>query len=308
MSRKKKSKKAAVVKQNPKKRNHEVTRGYLKRWANSENQLWVFDIPRQKIEPHPVKAEFAIHDYLYVPEIGGQRIDDAENWFAGAEDELVKFIDRLNSKTYTKPIKAKSLYLTLLGFIGLSLRSAYDLQRIDGHLQSNLTLENELNADISMEVARHRFRVENMIAIIDREARRFCQASVTLMFGTTNSLLVCDRPGADLAFLEGGMHFIPAGPNEYVVMDLQRPPPAMTYGVTFAQAGTDESFSKSINEHTISRARRWIIAKSKEELEAVANELTLEKVGQRSASDKITFIQLSEEQRKRGWRLKDPKT
>ncbi len=146
-----------------------------------------------------------------------------------------------------------------------------------------------------------------MIALIDKEVKRFCLANVTIVFGTTNGLLVCDRPGADQAVMEGiNMHFIPVGPHDYVCMDLSRPPPAITSGTTFAPAGPDQGFVKTINDHTISRARRWVVAKSKKELEAIASELTPDKVEKRILSDKTGFIALSEEERKRGWKLKDP--
>jgi len=290
----------------PKKKNHEVTKGYLKRWVNQVNQLWVFDIETQKIESRSLEAKFAIQDYLYVPEISGQRVDATEEWFAGAENELVRFINRVDTKDYTTPIKGNHLYLTILGLIGLSLRSAYDLQSIDAQLLADPTLQEKLGVDVSTETARHRFIVENMIAVINRAVERFCQANVTIVFGTKTSILTCDRPGADQTFMDGGMHFIPLGPHDYVFMDLSRPPPAITSGVMFAPSGPNEEIIRTINNQIISRARRWIVAKSKEELEAIALEITPEKIKKRILSDKKEFVGLSEEERRWGWKLKDP--
>ena len=292
--------------QAPKKKNHEVTKGYLKRWESESGQLWMFDIEKQITEVRSLEAKFAIRNYLYVPEISGKRDDATENWFSGAENELVNFIDRLNTKNYTLPIKGDHLYLTILGLIGLSLRSAYDLQSIEKLLIDEPDLGEKLGIDISTESARHRFVVENMIAQIDSLTKKFCGATITVVFNTNRKLLVCDRPGADLGFISGGMHFIPVGPNDYVFMDLNGLLPAMAFGASFAPSGTSEDIVTTINNHTISRARRWVVAQSREELDAISSELTLEKVEMRKLSDKKTFIPLSEEERRKGWRLKDP--
>lgn len=292
--------------QRAKRKNHDVTRGFLKRWVNSENQLWIFDIASQKIESRSLDATFAIHDYLYVPEINGKRNDSAENWFSGAESELVKFISRLDNKSYTTPIKGESACLTILGLIGLSLRSAYDLKNIESHLIADSSLKEKIGVDVTSPQDLHRFIVENMVNSIDLEAKKFFAASAAVFFETKERLLVCDRPGADRAFIDNGIHFIPVGPNEFFQMQLGSTFPVMIHGFGFKKAEHgEEKMVKKINDHTISRARNWVVASSKEELEIAAKELKLEKVEQRKLKDKIDFVPLSEEERKAGLRIKE---
>jgi hypothetical protein len=290
-----------------KKKNHEVTKALLKRWRSTEDKLWVLDIESQKIEPRSLEATFAIDHYLYVPKIGDKRDDATEEWFSGAENELAAFLQRLETKDYTKPIEQKKIFLTLLALVGLSHRSRYELERVVSELESNQSLRTQLGTDLSTPELRHRFSVENMIYTIDQQVRRFCQGSVTITFGTKRKLLICDRPGAEMGFVQGGVNFVPLGANEYVYMDASDAGLVLTRGAVFRQSdhGTEQIID-SINEQTIKRARKWMVAQSREELEKIATELTKEKVAARESKDRLSFTPLTEEQRQNAWRLKNP--
>lgn len=289
-----------------KRKNHEVTKSLLKRWESTENKLWVLDIENQTIEPRSLNATFAIENYLYVPDMGANRNDATEEWFAGAENELMAFLQRLESKDYIKPIIQEKLFKTLLALIGLSLRSSYEINKIIEALESDEELRNQLGADLTTHEQRHLFAVENMINSITQQVEKFCSSSVHIVFGTNKKLLVCDRPGADMAFLEDGTYFAPVGTNEYVYMDLQSQGMALTKGVVFKQSSGDDNLIDMINEHTISRARSWIVAHTKQELEEVAGQLAKSRVLEREAKDKLSYKPLTEAEQKQGWRLRKP--
>jgi hypothetical protein len=76
----------------PFKNNHEVPRSLLKRWISEPDpwpRVWVFDIEKQKLyrsgDTGKRPFSFAIIPDLYVPEVEGTRLAQAEGWFARAE-------------------------------------------------------------------------------------------------------------------------------------------------------------------------------------------------------------------------------
>lgn len=289
----------------PKKKNHEVTKGLLKRWRNREEKLWVFDIKTQKIEARSLDATFAIEDYLYVPSIEGQLTDVTEEWFSGAENELAILLQRISNKDFEKPMDSKKLFLILLALMGLSYRSSYELNKIITAIESDKVLSEKPGIDLSTPEQRKQFAIENMINIITQRTELFCKGSVTIIFGTKTKLLICDRPGADEGFVKGGMFFLPLGPNEYVFMDATTQGAALIRGAVFMPSN-NEQLVHSINQQTISRARKWVVAQTREELEAIASQLTIESVARREAKDSLEFRALTEAQRNKAWSLKKP--
>ena len=79
-----------------KRKTHEVAKSYLKRWKSNNNKIWYFDIKKQKINESSLQAKFAIKDYLYVPLVNNLRDDSTEEWFANAENELARFISKID--------------------------------------------------------------------------------------------------------------------------------------------------------------------------------------------------------------------
>lgn len=288
-----------------KKKNHEVTKGLLKRWRNREEKLWAFDIRSQEIEARSLDATFAIEDYLYVPSMDGQPTDATEEWFSGAENELAILLQRISAMNYEKPMDSKKLFLILLALMGLSYRSSYEINKIMAAIESDKSLSEKLGIDLSTPEQRKQFAIENMINIITQRTELFCKGSVTIIVETKTKLLICDRPGADEGFVKNGMFFLPLGPNEYVFMDATTQGAALIRGAVFIQSNC-EQLVHSINQQTISRARKWIVAQTREELEAIVSQLTIESVAGREANDSPEFRALTEAERNQAWRLKNP--
>lgn len=283
-----------------KRKNHEVGRSFLGAWKNANKKLWVFDIKKQNIEERSADAGFAIQDFLYVPHVGDERDDSTEEWFSDAENYLALLLQRLDRKDFMKPIDQMELFKVLMGLIGLSYRSSYELKKVIKTLEENSEIQAQIGDMYADEKGRHIFAVENMINQITNRAKLYSFGSLSVICGIKGkSFLVCDRPGMDL----GDLNFIPVTPWAYAAMEVlgkNKNPP----GLNFMESGSDIAIVDSINSFTISRARNWIVAHTKEELEKIRDQLTPDKVKEREDKDSFTYHPLSDTERASGWSLK----
>lgn len=288
-----------------KRKNHEVGRSFLGAWKNTNKKLWVFDIKRQALEERSADAGFAIQDFLYVPHIGDERDDSTEEWFSDAENYLALLLQRIERKDFSRPISQLELFKVLMGLVGLSHRSSYDLHKVMKILNENSEIQQRLGQNYANEKDRHIFAVENMINQITNQAKVFSLGSLSIIYGIKGkNFLICDRPGMDLTSSGMGVNFIPVGPWAYAAMEAlgeNKNPP----GLNFLESGPEVSIVDSINAFTIDRARSWIVAHTKEELEQIRNQITLEKVKERKEKDSFTYQPLTEEERAAGWSLKN---
>lgn len=288
-----------------KRKNHEVGRSFLGAWKNTNKKLWVFDIKRQALEERSADAGFAIQDFLYVPHVGDERDDSTEEWFSDAENYLALLLQRIERKDFSRPISQLELFKVLMGLVGLSYRSSYDLQKVMKILNENSEIQQRLGLNYANEKDRHIFAVENMINQITNQAKVFSLGSLSIIYEIKGkNFLICDRPGMDLTSSGMGLNFIPVGPWAYAAMEAlgeNKNPP----GLNFLESGPEVSIVDSINAFTIDRARNWIVAHTKEELEQIRNQITLEKVKERKEKDSFTYHPLTEEERAAGWSLKN---
>lgn len=288
-----------------KRKNHEVGRSFLGAWKNTNKKLWVFDIKRQALEERSADAGFAIQDFLYVPHIGDERDDSTEEWFSDAENYLALLLQRIERKDFSRPISQVELFKVLMGLVGLSYRSSYDLHKVMKILNESSEIQQRLGQNYANEKGRHIFAVENMINQITNQAKVFSLGSLSIIYGIKGkSFLICDRPGMDLTSSGMGLNFIPVGPWAYAAMEAlgENKNPR---GLNFFESGPEVSIVDSINAFTIDRARSWIVAHTKEELEQIRNQITLEKVKERKEKDSFTYQPLTEEERAAGWSLKN---
>lgn len=287
-----------------KRKNHEVGRSFLGAWKNSNRKLWVFDIKKQSLEERSADATFAIKDFLYVPHVGDDRDDSTEEWFSEAENYLALLLQRIERSDFLKPISQLELFKSLMGLVSLSYRSSYDLRMVMKILVENSEIQKKLGQTYADEKDRHIYAVENMINQITDQARSFSLGSLSIIYGIKDkSFLICDRPGMDLSSHGMGLNFIPVGPFAYAAMEVlgnNKNPP----GLNFMQSGPDVSIVDSINSFTVDRARNWIVAHTKEELESIRDQMTLEKVKEREEKDTFTYQALTEAERAAGWSLK----
>lgn len=296
-----------------KKETHEVAKGYLKRWKNTDGKLWVFDIESQSIQERSLEATFAVEDFLYVPLVDGIRDDSTEDWFCKAENELARFIKKLSKRDFHTPLHHEKLFLTVLGIVGLCHRSSYELRMIERAVESDQDLRTKLGINLDSSEARHIFAVENMINLITKQTELFCTGAISIAYDYKSDLLVCDRPGFDMTVRGHGVNVIPLGPKEMMYIELgSERPPSFVHGVSYFQVQNEQSIVDTVNHFTIERARKWVVARTRQQLEEIAPQLSKELVAKRQLTDRMVFTPLTEAERERGWRLrtdeeKDPK-
>jgi len=279
-----------------KRKNHEVSRFYLKRWAN-DGKIWMFDIETQTIEERSSEATFAIQNYLYVPEIDGRRDDSVEEWFGYAENQLAVYLQRLDKREVGKPVKGEQYMGIVFALVGLGYRSGYELKKIEQMLGADENLRKQM--EVSDDDNLHVIAVENLINIVTRQAESYLQMGMGIIYGLANPLITCERPGFDGVAKGVSSYQIPLGPYEFAMIDEHRPTPMISLNEV---AGTKE-FVDTANDFTIKRARKWVVANSREVLEKIAPMLTKEKVEERASKDNLIFTPLSEEERENGWSL-----
>ena len=279
-----------------KRKNHEVSKFYLKRWAHN-GKIWMFDIQKQAIEERSTEATFAIHNHLYVPIINGVRDDSIEDWFGEAEDKLAAYLQRLDKRDLSRGLPADSYLRIVFALVGLGYRSGYELKLIEKLLQEDETLRSQMGIDdeSNLEVV----ALENLINIVTMQAKSCLNLGMGVMCGLKFPLLTCERPGFDMAQRGFQSFVIPLGPYELALIDRDNPVGV----ITTTQSEGSKSFVDLANRFTISRARSWVVANDPEILEAIAGELTKEKVAERAATDSVKFTPLSDEERAAGWSL-----
>lgn len=193
----------------------------------------------------------------------------------------------------------------MMGLISLSYRSSYELKKIEEILERDQEVRERLGIDLSNATARQRFAVENMINIVTQQTTAFVGGTVDIFFDSKKPLLVCERPGFDMAPRNYTVNAIPVGPTSFIFMNAQAQPPAMIHGPVFRESGDETKMIDSMNSFTVKRARKWVVASTKEELEAVKPLLTPELIDGRRKKDISHYIELSDAERARGWRLRD---
>lgn len=287
-----------------KRRNHEVGKSFLCAWKNLNGKLWVFDLKEQSIQERSAEAGFAIEDFLYVPIVGDERDDRTEEWFSEAENYLALLLQRIEKKDFVKPITTLELFKVLMGLIGFTYRSSYDLRKVMAILEHDSDISAKLGIPLNNEHDRHIFAVENMINLITNQAKSYSLGALSIIHGIKGkSFLICDRPGMDLSSSGAGLNFIPVGPWAYAAMEVlgeNRNP----LGLNFIESGPEVSIVDSINSFTVDRARNWIVARTREELEAIKDQLTVERIQARKTKEGHEFQAFTDEERAAGWSLK----
>ena len=279
-----------------KKKNHEVSKLYLKRWAK-DGKIWLFDIETQKIEDRSTKATFAIDDYLYVPEINGKRDDTVEDWFGEAENELALYLQRLDRRDFSTPMTIKHYTQIVYALVGLGYRSGHELRLIEERLQTDPDLRDQMG--VTDDSNTHLIAVENLINVVTRQAEQYLQMGISVIYGTEYPLITCERPGFDGAAKGENSFHIPLGPNELAMFDGR----FQIGSINHTENRCTENFIAMANHMTIERARKWVVANGREELEKIAHMLSKDKVDKRKAKDRLIFTPLSEEERAQGWSL-----
>lgn len=286
-------------------RNHEVQRAYLEQWLSpiEPRALWYIDLsPLQRNQTVSVrgekpalranggfrcKADFAIEDYLYVPERPDGRDDSLEDEFAELESDMVNLCRAARDGTVHSrdPMVIKR---ALVGCLSHCFRDAYGWRRI---LQGLF----ELAPDVSMNAkdfppSAHDWLVRNARNSLSLYHKRASALTWIIYWNIPVLLLTSDRPGWDLATRHGSeltQVFMPLGPN--VMLIGQEPSEGHKKGeLCFVRGSEDHAKTwHKWNSFAVERARGWIVATSEQQLDALLPEFTVEKYEYRVSTEKL---------------------
>lgn len=278
-------------KDKPKRKNHEVGKSLLKSWRDTQQPgegIWLFDLETQKIELRSKDATFAIHSYLYVPSIDGERDDSVEDWLAETENQLANFIQRIDTRDFQKPIAAKDLITVVHGLLALSYRSGYEIKHLQKILKSDQNLRDQMG--ITSEDDIHRAVVDNMVNRIKLQAQQYIGGAVQIIFDCKTPILICDRPGFDVDARGFPFAVIPIRADAVVM--IEKPGGKLPAGLSWTPDNGQTTVVEMLNLFTIKRARSWVVATTKEQLESIKDDLTPDKILVNVEKDTVKFLQL----------------
>lgn len=264
-----------------KKKNHTVPRGLLKNWVGKSNGkvgLHYFDIigGKQKFEPGN-KAKFAITDYIYVPiDADGKRDDELENWFSVDENGLAAVATTIFQKQVSQPIKPKLLAQFVRSCIALGYRSDYQFLRSGA--------EHPFRSDQDTENSVHNRAINNFKQLFSVKIEQFKDWRFTILYNLQKNLLIGDQPFFDATIRNPPTDFVsmPIAPNALLFgSSTGMPPDQIRSSVAVVDASTNLKIVEKHNRFVIERARKWVVAKTPEELKAITSEFSAEKMSHR---------------------------
>lgn len=274
------------------KKTHEVTQALLRFWQSKHDGrdgFWVFDIERQilRFASGQQALSFAAENYLYIPKIEGKRQEDAEKWLADIEAAMISLIRRIETQDFLKGVHGRDLLKTLEALVSLAYRSGYQIKTLIAEMLKDEFLKEHFG--VSTEDDAHIAVVENMVNVISLQAEKYFAGTNQVLFDLSLPLLVCESPFFDMDMRGQGTAIGPITPNAAFLLDgnNQQDVP----NLSFHQATGDSSgLSTSINSFTIKRARKWIVATTKNQLESIIGELNPEKIAERIEKDRLVFL------------------
>lgn len=278
------------------KKTHEVTQALLRFWQTEHegrSGFWVFDIARQNLRfsTGQQALSFAAENYLYIPKIGGNRQEDAEKWLAHIEAAMISLIRKMEERRFSEGIHGKDLLMTLEALVSLAYRSGYQIKNLITEMLNDESLKRHFS--VSTQDEAHVAVVENMVNVIALQAQKYFEGSNQVLFDLDTPLLICESPFFDMDVRGHGTAIGPITPNAAFMLDggARKKNP----NLSFHQAeGNSSGLCASINQFTVKRARKWIVATSKDQLESITSQLTTEKVAERIEKDRIVFLSPSE--------------
>lgn len=270
-----------MSRQTVKRRNHEVPKGLLRNWLaqdGSKQGLHFIDLSNGKLcFEQGRNANFAITDFLYVPERdNGERDDALEDWFSVDEDGLAHFARGAENGSLGS-LSEKRLNQAIRACIALGHRSAY------GMYMRMLALG-------PITGSPHVTAVDSVLSSIGHKFQAFRNWDFMVLHDLPVSLLISEQPFMDLTHRETEGVMIPLGPRSLM---LGTPPATanrseMQIGVQRATPA-HRRIAEMHNQFAIEMARQWVVAGTGAELSAIASNLTPEKVMIRRKTDRSIF-------------------
>ena len=180
----------------------------------------------------------------------------------------------------------------------MAYRNSHHIENSIKLIQNDPKLAQDLGVPLDTYDEIHRLAVENMMNRIVLADRSFLLPSIKLLHGFNQNLMISDVPAIDLNSSMKAL-FLPVGPQNLLCLD-----DGDRGGYTI-QKSNDSTIVSTLNELAVQNARKWIVASSKEELEAVFDQVTIEKVEARISKEKVFFKGFDEETRRSLYSLPD---
>jgi hypothetical protein len=283
--------------QDVKRKNHQVTRGYLANWSCKDDKntkcIWYINIEKQKVLCSQGEAAgFAVSDWLYVPKlISGNRDPVLENWFAGYERDLCK-LARISR--YGRPkmrVSATSEENAIKGCINLGFRSKYSLDGIASHYR---TQRPELSEEQTVLAA---------LQTLHNASVSFFEIFRKTVFTVAYNLpvkLVLDEDPFHISRLESG---------KILGVQMALSPTSLMFGlpdtkyinedrlfkgfkINWLDGAGFPDLSNKYNRTSINGARQWLVCSSKEQAQNILPDLSTEKVAKRALKDRVFNLPL----------------
>ncbi len=259
-----------------KRNNHVCPKCLIKQWVTYEhgrNGVHVYEIAKQKFSFSETKGQrafsFAIQDFIYVPEIDGQRINILEDWFSGFEGELAMFIKHVKEGKQLIEARtaeeAMSKWDKLLqGIFSLKNRNVYDIKMITKHFEDNPHLKPKLGiAEISNV---EQLVLQNLIFCVVAEAEEYKMCDLVIFYNPSGDLLLTDRP----MFIEDATDYLFFPVSPYHLIGIVK---STVSTPTYEHRMLPDYMVESYNQMVITRARDWVVSTKRELLEKYAPDM-----------------------------------
>ena len=248
------------------KNNHYSPRAILRKWETLEKNRWgvhIYDLIKDKYYFSCSRCKgafsFAKSDYLYVPEVDGQRIPNVEKWFNGIETILSAAISRIEKEDNTPLFsRVDDTFKFIIALMSFKHRNEYNLKSIKKKLEGNEELKFNISGiagrDIDLLV------LENMINACEEDSRDYWQSELMILSTSENkSLIYCDRPFIEDAV--DGYSFLPLTDKRFIAVKKTNEPSF------YLHQKSNDGLVDSINSIIAEQSRNWIMADSRELLD-----------------------------------------
>lgn len=263
-----------------KRRNHEVPKGLLKSWIGQEggkDGLHYIDLSTGALcFERGREASFAITDHIYVPErANGERDDALEDWFSVDENGLAVFAQMAAAGTLARFTNEKLINQAIRACIALGNRSAYSMFMA-------------ITASGVADGSPHEFAVANILRSTGQKFRAFSTWDFLVLYNLPVPLLISERPFLDFTPRGQDMVLMALGPRSLMIGTPCDNPSRRQMSLGVGPAKPEHQRMAAIHNHmSVEMARQWVVASSRAELEAFADELTPEKVLARRQTDRV---------------------
>ncbi|WP_454824481.1 hypothetical protein [Paraburkholderia xenovorans] len=289
------------MKNQVKKRNHEVTRAYLQQWMTNETSPglnWLdltglhkaggtpiasFELARQKRRKMRASADFAVQGFLYVPLLNGKRNDSLEDELAKYESQMMRLC-RAKTLQEIEAIGTKPIELGIVGCLTHAARDAYNWLGLHDGLATRIVMRHGAPAAFKPTV--HKQLIRNARLLFDQYRKLVPHWEWTVFCNVSTPLLVSERPCFDMRFRAGQTEnfiMMPLSPRSILIGHPAKDDRGSIEMIDLKN--TKHSLGERMNAMTIERARQWIVGSSGLQLNDILERFTHDEFSKRVSTD-----------------------